>query len=95
MGQRRIIELQYPEFKAILKVAANNGNKIEPIDKEAWAAFVRKHDVPVGAFRKRADASAMSGPTKAVIIEGAGEHDGYYLHSPDDEMCMKFESGLD
>jgi len=95
VGQRRIIEIHYPEFKRILEYAADQGKKIEPGEKEAWKAYVRKHNIPEAGFKVRANAGTRSGNTVAVIIEGTAEYDGYYLHSPDEQFCMKFESGVD
>jgi hypothetical protein len=37
----------------------------------------------------------MSGKTKLVIIEGAGKDDGYYIYSPSDVFCLKYDLGLD
>ena len=95
MGQRRIIEIHYPEFQKALRSATNQKKKILPADKEAWKAYVRKHNIPEAGFKVRANSGTLSGQTDAVIIEGTGENDGYYLYSADEQFCMKFESGVD
>lgn len=79
----------------MLLYATNKKKKIEPNQKEPWKAYVRKHNIPEAGFRVRANAGTLSGKTDAVIIEGTEEYDGYYLHSPDEQFCMKFESGID
>jgi hypothetical protein len=37
----------------------------------------------------------MSGKTKVVIITGEGKADGYYIYSPDDLFCLKYDLGLE
>ncbi len=93
MGQRRIFELQYPEFSSALRRARINKNDIEKTDKEAWVAYVKKHNVPEAAMFSRGKNGTMSGKVDAIIIDGAGEPDGYYVFSADESFCLKFESG--
>ena len=93
MGQRRIYELQYPDFSNILRKAANAGKKIEQSNKEAWMNFVKKHNVPEAAIWSRGKTGTLSGKVSAVIIDGAGDADGYYVYSADEALCLKFESG--
>jgi hypothetical protein len=88
-----MIEIHYPEFLKILRVATDTNKKIDKTDKEAWAAFVKKHKVPEAGFAVHAKAGAMSGKLRSVIIDGAGEADGYYMYSPDDQFCLKYEVG--
>lgn len=95
MGKRRIIEIHYPDFVRATQAAVRLKKKIMPSEKEAWQAYVRKHDVPEAGFRVHANAGTMLGKVDAVIIDGAGDIDGYYLYSADEQFCMKFESGLD
>ena len=91
MGQPRIIELQYHDFLRILQHATDARNRIDRADKERWSAFVRKNKVPEAGMAVKAESGAMSGNTKAVIIEGAGASDGYYVYSADDMFCLKYE----
>ena len=95
MGERRVVEIPYSEFINILRHAIRTNTKIEPGDKEAWDAYVRKHDIPEAGFRVRVDGATVGGGTVAVIIEGTEEYDGYYRYSADEQICMRFESGLD
>lgn len=93
MGERRIYEIQYPSFRAILRQANKNLTNIEKKDKEAWMAYVRKHNVPEAAMMSRGKTGTMFGNLSVVIIVGEGEADGYYVHSADEGFCLKFESG--
>jgi len=95
MGQPRIIEVDYQLFRAILQRATDTQKKIEIADKEQWDRFVRKHGIPEAGMAVKARGGAMSGKTKAVIIEGAGKDDGYYLYSVADLFCLKYDLGLD
>ena len=95
MGQPRIIEIPYREFLTDLRRATDLGRKIDPADKERWDKFIRKHNVPDAGMAVKARAGAMSGKTKAVIIEGDGKSDGYYVYSPADLFCLKYDLGLE
>jgi len=93
MGQPSIVEVEYHDFLKILQHATDSKNKIDFSDKQRWASFVRKHKVPEAGMSVKAKAGAMSGNTKAVIIEGAGADDGYYIYSSDDLFCLKYDLG--
>lgn len=93
MGQPSIIEVEYHDFLKILQHATDSKKKIDKADKERWASFVRKHKVPEAGMNVKAQAGAMSGNTRAVIIEGAGADDGYYIYSSDDLFCLKYDLG--
>ena len=95
MGQPRIIEIPYQEFRTILQRATDLRRKIDPSDKERWGRFVREHDVPEAGMGVKARAGVMSGKTKAVIIDGDGKADGYYVYSTDDLFCLKYDLGLE
>lgn len=95
MSQRRIYEIFYPDFTGMLRKANDAHKTIEKSDKEAWADYVRKHNVPEPALMVRGKAGTLSGQIKPVIINGAGNSDGYYVYSSDEEFCLKFESGLE
>lgn len=94
MGTRRIDEVQYSDLARILR-KANADVKIEKSDKEAWKAYVKKHNVPEGAMLSRGKTGTMSGKVETVIINGLGASDGYYVFSADESFCLKFESGLE
>ncbi len=95
MGQPRIYEIDYPEFMAILRRATNSKNKIDIADKERWDRYIRKHNVPEAGMAVKARSGAMSGKTKAVIIDGEGRDDGYYIYSSEDVFCLKYDLGLE
>jgi hypothetical protein len=95
MGQPRILEIPYQEFLTTLRRATDLRRKIDPSDKERWDRFVREHGVPEAGMGVKASAGAMSGKTKAVIIDGDGKADGYYLYSAADLFCLKFDLGLE
>jgi hypothetical protein len=93
MSEPGIVEVNYQKFLRILRAARDSKHTIEKTDKQAWMAFVRKHGVPEGGLAVHARAGAMSGKTAAIIIEGAGADDGYYIYSSEDLFCLKFEIG--
>jgi len=93
MIQPRIIEIEYHDFLKILQHATDSKTKIDIADKVRWKNFVREHKVPEAGMNVKAKAGAMSGNTKAVIIDGDGAADGYYIYSSDDLFCLKFDLG--
>jgi hypothetical protein len=93
MGERRIYEVQYSELSGILRKSIYSSNKIEKSDKDAWKAYVKKHNVPEGAMLSRGKTGTMSGKVEAIIIDGVGTADGYYVFSEAESFCLKFESG--
>jgi hypothetical protein len=95
MGQPRILEIKYQEFLVILRHATDSRKKIDIADKDRWNNFVREHNVPEAGMGVKARAGAMSGKTKAVIIEGDGKADGYYIYSSEDLFCLKYDLGLE
>ncbi len=94
MGQPHIIEIDYQEFLAILRRATDLKKKIDPADKERWEKFVRQHNIPEAGMAVKARAGAMSGKTKAVIVDGGGKDDGFYIYSAADLFCLKYDLGL-
>lgn len=95
MGQPSIIEVNYQVFAAILRRATDSRKKIDIADKERWNKFVREHNVPEAGMAVKASSRAMSGKTKAVIVDGDGKNDGYYIYSSEDVFCLKFDLGRD
>jgi hypothetical protein len=93
MSQRRIIEFNYSDFSSLLRRAAKENHKIEKTDREAWAEYVRKYNVPEAAVFSRGKTGTMSGNVEGVIISGAGSSDGYYVFSRDEQYCLKFDPG--
>ena len=95
MSERRVIEVFYPEFSTNLRNATNSKKKIEKLNKEAWAEYVKKHNVPEPALLSRGKAGTLSGKVDLVIIDGAGTSDGYYVYCSGEDFCLKFESGIE
>jgi hypothetical protein len=95
MGERRIYETQCSYLLSFLRKSSNSSKVIEKSDKEAWKAYVKKHNVPEAAVLSRGKSGTMSGKLDVVIIDGAGTSDGYYVYSADESFCVKFESGLE
>ena len=46
MNPPGMIEVEYSNFLSILRDATNSKQTIDKTNKEAWAAFVKKHGVP-------------------------------------------------
>ena len=95
MSERRVYELAYPELAVILRNATNKKKKIEKSDREEWKAYVKKHNVPEAVLMYRGKSATLSGKVEAVIVEGMGKSDGYFVFSSDEQFCLKFESGLE
>ena len=95
MGERRVFEIPYSDFSQILRSASNKKQKIEKTNKEAWKSYVTKHTVPEPALLYRGKSATLSGKVDVIIIDGAGESDGYYVYSADEQVSLKFESGVE
>ncbi|MDH3376285.1 MAG: hypothetical protein OEQ39_04880 [Gammaproteobacteria bacterium] len=95
MAQPRILEIDYQDFKRILQKAKDLRKKFDKTDKQKWDAYVRRHNVPTAGVRVKAKKGVMSDKILEVIIDESGAADGYYLYSPEDEFCLKFEPGTD
>ena len=95
MSERRIYEVQYSDLSSILRKLTKSSKRIDKSDKEAWMAYVKKHNVPEAAILSRGKTGTMSGKVDVVIIDGLGTPDGYYVYSADESVCLKFESGLE
>jgi hypothetical protein len=89
MARSRLVEVNYHEFMTALRTAGERGTRIERSDKEGWAAYIKKHGVKEASARRVA-AGRGSGDVKAVIINDEGDWNGFYVYSPDDQMCLKF-----
>jgi len=84
-----LVEVNYHEFMTALRTAAESGTRIERTDKASWAAYIKEHGVHEASAR-RVVAGRGSGDVKAVIINTEGDWNGFYVYSPDDQMCLKF-----
>lgn len=93
MSQHQIIEIDYQDFLKALRHATDAKKKIEKNEKEAWVAFVKKHEVPEAGMTVHAMSKAMSGKIKSVVIDGVGAANGYYIYSTVDQFCLKYTVG--
>jgi len=88
MAITRIVEVDYHDFMEQLRIARDTGKRIEPIDKEEWAEYVKDRGIR--------DTSFMAiGKNKyenviPVVING-GEWDGMYVYSKDEAAVLKWE----
>lgn len=78
----------YHPFAAMLKRAAANGHRIEPVEKAAWAKYIRDNKVPIAGLMVYGQ--TMSESIRAVAIVGEGADDGLYVYSEDDEVAARF-----
>lgn len=88
MTRLRIVEQNYFEFQTALRVAGDNGERIEPKEKERWKAFVAENRIQEAAFRSLAEKKFEG--MKAVIIETEGPWKGYYLYTTSEEAVLKW-----
>ena len=88
MGQG-FVEADYYAFRQMLQKAANAGDRIEPADKKAWAAYIKAKGINEVSFLHHARAKYSN--VKGVIIDHGNEWDGFYAYSVDDEACLKWE----
>lgn len=89
MGIPRLVEVDYHLFMREYKSSGAAGCRVEPVDKEKWAAYVREHDIKEASSLTIAKAQADD--IKPVIINCGGTWDGYYLYSHDEQICFKFD----
>ena len=88
MARPSIVEQNYFEFKTALRSATDAGNRLEPGDKDKWKAWVRENKVQEAAFKSMAS-HKFENP-KAVILDDEGPWGGYYLYTPEEEICLKW-----
>lgn len=75
-------------FRAMLMRAAAAGHRIEPVDKQAWAKYIRDHKIPIAGLMVYGQ--SLSETIRPVIVSGEGDDDGLYFYSEDDEVSAKF-----
>lgn len=88
MLRPKIVEQDYFEFKIALQKSITNGTRLEPTDKVRWKEWVKKHSVQEAAFRSLA--SKQFEEPIAIILDEEGFWGGYYLYTPDEEVCLKW-----
>src|ERR1700735_1676617 len=88
MSRPTVKEINYVDFKRILERATNGGTRVEPSDKDRWAAYVNQHRIKAAGFRDygRSDSESL----KPVIVDEPTDDGGYYLYSTRDEVCVKW-----
>ncbi|MDJ0656475.1 MAG: hypothetical protein QNJ40_20105 [Xanthomonadales bacterium] len=90
MPRARVQEVDYFEFRRYLQTAIDCGHRIEPREREAWAAYVREHDVKEVVMKQW---SRRFEKSETVIIDMGGDTwDGYYVFSSQDETAYKWET---
>ena len=87
MGQPKIVEVNYHEFRVGLKKAANTGIRVEPQDTADWHEYVQAHKVNEVAMASWG--KSKYGSVVPVIIT-SGKWSGYYVFSSDEEGCLKW-----
>jgi len=71
-----------------LRKAIDEGVRIDVSDKVRWVAWVKENRVREAAF-KSIGSGRFEG-LSPVIIDGDGPWGGYYLHSSEEEACLKW-----
>ncbi len=88
MSQVRIVEQNYFEFTAALRVAADKGDRIEPRDKDRWKAYVKENRIQEAAFKSLA--SKKFEEMTPVVIDDGTPWQGYYLYTKSEEAVLKW-----
>lgn len=88
MSRLRIVEQNYFEFQSALREAGDNGERIEPGDKDKWKAFVTENRIQEAAFKSLANKKFEE--MTPVIINTDGPWKGYYLYTTTEEACLKW-----
>lgn len=85
----RIKEVEFWSFLEALRGAADNNQKIEPPEKDAWKAYLKTHRMSEPMMEEFAKARFMD--YKKVVIKAESDWDGFYMYSMDDEGALKWE----
>lgn len=86
MARARMIEVDYYNFRQLLKEATNRGARIDKRDKRRWEAYIKEHnlnEVSATAIAR----SRFEEPTP-VIVDLGRDQDGLYLYSDLEEGCL-------
>lgn len=86
----RIREVEFWGFKDALQRASDTGRKIEPVDKDSWRNYLRKHRMSEAMMEEFAKARFMA--FKKVVVLEDPEWGGFYSYSDDDEGAIRWES---
>jgi hypothetical protein len=89
MARPRIVDVDYHQFQTALRKAIDSGQRIDVAEKDRWSAWVRNNNVKEAAFKSFAQGKYQG--LVPVIIDAAGEWNGYYLVSKQEEACLKWQ----
>lgn len=82
-----MVEVDYYNFRQLLREAADRGARIEKRDKQRWDAYIKEHKLnEVGAMAIAR--SRFEEPTP-VIVDLGNDQDGLYLYSDLEEGCLR------
>ncbi len=85
----RIKEVEFWSFLDALQRASDSGQKIEPLDKDAWKAYLKANRMSEPMMEEFAKARFMT--FDKVIIEDDSDWMGLYMYSVDDEGALKWD----
>jgi hypothetical protein len=88
MSRPSIQDIDYHEFLTALRKAVDDGSRIDVSERQRWTEWVKKHRVREAAF-KSMGGGRFEG-LQPVIIDNDGKWGGYYLHSSEEEACLKW-----
>jgi len=86
----RIKEVEFWSFTEALRNAKAQGRKLEPLDKEEWRAYLKKHRMSEPMMEEFAKARFIN-YHKVVILDDQ-EWEGFYMYSNDDEGAIRWEA---
>lgn len=81
-------EINFFDFREALSRASATGTRIEPLDRARWDRYVAAHGIREAMFLNYCKGSCES--LRPVIIDDESPWAGYYLYSPDEEICFKW-----
>ncbi len=85
----RIKEVEFWSFLDALQRASDSGQKIEPLDKDAWKTYLKEKRMSEPMMEEFAKSRFMT--FSKVIIEDDSEWSGFYMYSVDDEGALKWD----
>ncbi len=85
----RIKEVEFWSFLGALQSASDGGQKIEPMDKDAWRSYLKERRMSEPMMEEFAKARFMT--FSKVIIHDGSDWEGFYMYSVDDEGALKWD----
>ena len=86
MARPRIVEKDYYQFQQALRRAVDNGNRIDPSEKNRWKAWVKEHRIKEASFKSFG--AGMYEGLEPVIIDQDDDWGGYFMFSKDEEVVL-------